>query len=303
MSRQAIETKLCRGHSSPILKCIGEVKITDYYDSWSDFEGEKISYCKNCCNKIFKYYIDNNYDETSALYYTLQKIDIPFIKEAYEYIKENKQININNYVNYIRKKENRKLFWKDFSSTDVLLSEINEKVRQEEEWNKKYSDLEEIWGVQDTEKDYAFLQDTFDKYTNGIEFVNPQQEDLYRDLCRDRLLLRKINDKRYDGEESIDKIQTRISKLMEKLKLDEFESNKPKTASEESLFAKIAQIEQTKPADLYKEPKKYADFNKLRKYEKDMVLRPLLNTLCGHKDFDINIDDIEQYNLDKGGDD
>ena len=55
--------------------------------------------------------------------------------------------------------------------------------------------------------------------------------------------------------------------------------------------------------ELYKEPKKYADFNKLRKYEKDMVLRPLLNTLCGHRDFDINIDDIEQYNLDKGGDD
>jgi hypothetical protein len=65
------------------------------------------------------------------------------------------------------------------------------------------------------------------------------------------------------------------------------------------LFAKIAQIEQTKPADLYKEPKKYKDFNKLRKYEKDMVLRPLLNTLAGHKDFNIDIDDIERYNLDK----
>ena len=90
---------------------------------------------------------------------------------------------------------------------------------------------------------------------------------------------------------------------MERLTLDEFASNRPKTVIEESLFAKIAQIEQTKPADLYKEPKKYADFNKLRKYEKDMVLRPLLNTLCGHRDFDINIDDIEQYNLDKGGDD
>jgi hypothetical protein len=54
-----------------------------------------------------------------------------------------------------------------------------------------------------------------------------------------------------------DNISKRIERTMSKLKVDEFESNKPKTISEQMLFAKIAQIEQTKPADLYKEPKKY----------------------------------------------
>lgn len=298
MATKAVATKLCRGHGSSLLNCIGEIKVTDYYNSWSDFEDGKICYCKSCCNKIFKYYQNNGCDDVSSLYYTLQKIDIPFIKEVYDYIKDNKEVTISNYINCLRKKENKKMSWRDFSFTDTNLSDIDGQVKDKEEWNKQYAELEEMWGVQDSEKDYRFLQDTFEKYTYGIEFVNPQQQDLYKDLCRDRLLLRKINDRRYDGDESIDKIQTRISKLMEKLKLDEFEGNKPKTASEQSLFAKIAQIEQTKPADLYKEPKKYADFNKLRKYEKDMVLRPLLNTLCGNREFDINIDDIDQYNLD-----
>src|SRR5574344_2621303 len=153
--------------------------------------------------------------------------------------------------------------------------------------------------MQEQMSDYDFLEKTFERYTKGVEFVNAQQEDLYRDLCRDRLSLRKLNDGNYNGEESQEVISKRVERTMSKLKVDEFESNKPKTISEQMLFAKIAQIEQTKPADLYKEPKKYADFNKLRKYEKDMVLRPLLNTLCGHRDFDINIDDIERYNLDK----
>ena len=79
------------------------------------------------------------------------------------------------------------------------------------------------------------------------------------------------------------------------LKLDQFEENKPKTISEQLMFTKIAQIEQTKPADLYKEPKKYKDFNKIKMYYKDLVLRPLLNTLVGSKDFNIDIDDVGKY--------
>ncbi len=111
-----------------------------------------------------------------------------------------------------------------------------------------------------------------------------------------RLKKRKIDEGK-DDTESAKQVQDRILQLMNKLKIDEFESNKPKTLSEQLIFAKIAQIEQTKPADLYKEPKKYKDFNKLRKYEEDLVLRPMLNTLCGHRDFNINIDDVERYNL------
>ena len=47
----------------------------------------------------------------------------------------------------------------------------------------------------------------------------------------------------------------------------------------------------TKPCELYKEPRKYKDFNQIKKYYKDLVLRPLLNTLAGHRDFEIDIED------------
>ena len=309
MGRKAENVTLCMGHNTPMLQCIGLKKDSEFFSSWSPFHSNgKVPYCKECCNKMFQYYLDETKSAKTALYYTLMKIDIPFIKNIYEIVNERSlsgdkngkrtPINVGTYVNELRRYSKNKEIWADFSATDVDITEVDAKIQTAEIKQKEMKQWEIDWGIQDEVCDYEFLNDTFNRYTKGVEFVNPQQEDLYRDLCRDRLLLRKINDNRYNGDETIDKVQNRISKTMATLKVDQFESNKPKTASEQSFFAKIAQIEQTKPADLYKEPKKYKDFNKLRQYEEDMVLRPLLNTLCGHRDFDINIEDAERYNLD-----
>ena len=309
MGRKAENVTLCMGHNTPMLQCIGLKKDSEFFSSWSPFHSNgKVPYCKECCNKMFQYYLDETKSAKTALYYTLMKIDIPFIKSIYEIVNERSlsgdkngkrtPINVGTYVNELRRYSKNKEIWADFSATDVDITEVDAKIQTAEIKQKEMKQWEIDWGIHDEVCDYEFLNDTFNRYTKGVEFVNPQQEDLYRDLCRDRLLLRKINDNRYNGDETIDKVQNRISKTMATLKVDQFESNKPKTASEQSFFAKIAQIEQTKPADLYKEPKKYKDFNKLRQYEEDMVLRPLLNTLCGHRDFDINIEDAERYNLD-----
>ena len=309
MGRKAENVTLCMGHNTPMLQCIGLKKDSEFFSSWSPFHSNgKVPYCKECCNKMFQYYLDETKSAKTALYYTLMKIDIPFIKSIYEIVNDRSlsgdkngkrtPINVGTYVNELRRYSKNKEIWADFSATDVDITEVDAKIQTAEIKQKEMKQWEIDWGIQDEVCDYEFLNDTFNRYTKGVEFVNPQQEDLYRDLCRDRLLLRKINDNRYNGDETIDKVQNRISKTMATLKVDQFESNKPKTASEQSFFAKIAQIEQTNPADLYKEPKKYKDFNKLRQYEEDMVLRPLLNTLCGHRDFDINIEDAERYNLD-----
>lgn len=321
---------LCKGHNSPILKCIGlknyseESNKSSFYMSRSEYawfpveakdkQGKQkglIPYCKDCVQKMFEsYYADSNNFQL-AVYYTCQKLDIPFILELFEGIfveyksksaKEFNDLNKKYMGEYIKRlnqgsqKYGDKL---DFSYSDSDLSNIDVKMAEREKSKQELDRFKLDWGNQDEAEDYKFLEDTFAKYTKGVEFVNSQQEDLYRDLCRDRLLLRKINDRRYDGDEAVDKIQSRIVKTMSTLKVDQFDSTRPKTPSEESFFAKIAQIETTKPADLYKEPKKYKDFNKLQMYEKDMVLRPLLNTLVGTRDFNIDIDDVEKYNMDE----
>lgn len=298
------EIKMCCGHNSDILQCVGTKKITDYFVSWSKFDNGTVKYCKDCCDKIFKYYLEEYNDEKVALLYTLAKIDIPFIGQVYldTLEKTNKfgnkvPLSVSSYISTLHKSQTNKDIYSDFSDTDCNVFELDIKGKSKSEKEEELSRLEKTWGIQDDISDYDFLEETFNRYTDGIDFVNSQQQDLYRDLCRDRLLLRKINDNRYNGEETIDKVQNRISKTMSILKVDQFESNKAKTLSEQSLFEKIRLCDANNVQDVYSEPSKYYDLNKIQYYNEKFSLRPLANMLVGHRDFSVNLDDIEEYEL------
>ena len=41
------EIKMCCGHNSDILQCVGTKKITDYFVSWSKFDNGTVKYCKD----------------------------------------------------------------------------------------------------------------------------------------------------------------------------------------------------------------------------------------------------------------
>ena len=311
--------------------CNTELEASNFITSRNPHHNGYLLYCKDHCNKIFKDYLSQSKNTETAMWYACAEMGIPFVLDVYKAYKKQKDDKIESMKNEINPENGKPKYnavelknfivnYKDFSYYADMLRKTNSGVN---DWSTFYSgtdtDFKDInnsiksmeviesekrqylldWGIQDDITDYQFLDKKFAEYTKGIEFVNPQQIDYYRDLCRDRLLLRKINDGRYKGDETIDTVQKRIDREMTTLHVNEFQDNKPKTLSEQSFFAKISQIETTKPADLYKEPKKYKDFNQLQKYEKDMVLRPLLNTLVGQRDFNIDIDDVDKYNMDE----
>ena len=260
-----------------------------------------VPYCKDCCNDILQYYLKKTGTIEASMWYVCALLDIPFIKRVFEKTQElNRDTDkfIETYYNLLWGSRSMKKaldVWESFSDSDVGFEEISGVTKTDEGIKAQIEKLELDWGYQESEEDYKFLIYMYEKYTKGVAIENPQQEELYRDLCLARLEKRKAEQGKIDTD--ITKIQGRILTLMNKLKLDEFESTKPKTVSEQLIFAKIAQIEQTKPADLYKEPNKYKDYSKLRKYMKDLVLRPALNTLVGNKDFNLNLDDVESYNI------
>ena len=100
----------------------------------------------------------------------------------------------------------------------------------------------------------------------------------------DRLLLRKINDNRYGGEETIDKVQNRISKTMSTLKLDQFEKQKDKTDIEKVLEKQIWEIENTEPAEVV-DKEEYKDFLNIESDWGNHILRAMRNILAGQKDY------------------
>lgn len=300
MNKKTEKIRYCKGHNSPFLKCIGDVKESNFYTSWSKFSDGLMPYCKDCIQKIYQYYLDETGSEKTAVYFTLMKLDMPFIDDVYNAsVKNNKKpiYNISTYISTIQKFTQNKEIWGDFSATDIELNKTESVIKTIAERKQELKTLEKKWGIQDCIEDYDFLEETYQRYTQNIEFTNPQQEDLYRDLCRDRLLLRKINDNRYSGEESLDKVQTRIAKTMSILKLDQFEDNKAKTLSEQSLFEKIRLCDENNVKDIYSEPSKYYDLNKVQYYNEKFSLRPLANMLIGNRDFSVNLEDIEQYEL------
>ena len=301
VSKKIENVRMCKGHNAPLLNCIGQVKESDFYTSWSNFSDGKVPYCKKCIQKMFQYYLDETKTEKTALYFTLMKLDIPFIQEIFDSVVNKDKYTVDKlvgtYIIELQRKSSNKEIWCDFSSSDIGLKDIESKVQTVAERKAELTSLERKWGLQDCVEDYDFLEDTFQRYTQGTEFTNPQQEDLYKDLCRDRLLLRKINDNRYSGEESLDKVQNRISKTMSILKLDQYESNKPKTLSEQSLFEKIRFCDENNVKDVYSEPSKYYDLNKIQYYNEKFSLRPLANMLVGNRDFSVNLEDIEKYEL------
>lgn len=302
--------RVCMGNKSNILKCNGLKSDSQFYSSKSEFYDGKMIYCKDCCNQIFKYYYEKTNNPQTATYYTCQKLDVPFKAKLFEqtfasYQERNKSANafldfsnkfFGNYIADLNRRTKEYAKDTDFSFSDADLSNIDTKIAERENYDKQLKELKVIWGEQDSVEDYMFLQDRFEEYTQGVNFSNAFHKDLYRDLCRDRLLLRKISEKRYDIED-ISKVQKRVSELSSQLKVNEFEANKPKTPSQLALFEKIKLVDGNNVNDIYKNPTIKYDLNQIEKYEKDCVLRPTLKALINHRDYDLKMEDLEQYDI------
>lgn len=297
---KVVPMKRCVGVYSPALSCSGDKKVIDFYDSQSQWDDGKVCLCKSCVDKVYQQYLSETRSEKLALYYTLAKIDISFIKDVFnatydDCISKGKQFSVGAYMTRLNKLSDKVHI--NFSRSDSLEQATTNTIEQVEEQKEELEKLKKIWGEQQSMQDYEFLTETYDRYMDNFDdALSAQQEDLLRDVCRDRLLLRKLNDNTYSGEETIDKVQKRLASLLSTLQLDNFSGNQKKTLSELSFVEKIMMIETTKPADLYKEQNKYKDHNHRAKYYRDLVLRPLLNSLCGSKEFALDHDDFEKYN-------
>jgi len=290
----------CAGEGQSLLKCTGNKTESDFYSTFNMWGKGHSRYCKKCLDKIYDYYYKNsNENDKVALYYTLIQENTPFITDIYDKLKPKiGKITPNKYFTELSKTNKNVDLWKDFSASDFKL------IDSEAMTDPQIKEYEKKWGTQ-TLEGYKFLEETYDRYLDSFDEMSTAQEDLLRDLCIYRLILREINDGTYAGELSQEKVQGQIAKLLNTLKLDNFAEKKEYTISEQLMFNKIAQIELTKPADLYKEPKKYKDFNKVKKYYQDVCLRALKNTLAGDKNFDIKLDNLEEYDfegkLESGG--
>ena len=315
---------LCRGKGVEGLDCNIEKDIDSFFDSWSPFNmydakaenGRqikvcKLPYCKDCCAKLLNKYKKEGHSLEGALYMTCAINNVPYIVEkvraTFDYVtneaKSGKMVKsiFGYYYGMMVKETSKHDLWIDFSRTDIDYKDIATKIEHHEVEKSAIENLELTWGKQEP-KDYAILTETFVQDTKGIEFENPTQEYLYRQLSLAKLRKRKMLDKPLEtGKESdqteINNVNNEIFKIMDKLKVADFDSNKPKTFADKTMFNKLLMIDEQNVKDVYKEPTKHFDHNKFIKYQEESTFRPLGTMLVGSSDFNITLEDIEEYNL------
>ena len=293
-------------------ECKREYPIDRFYESKANFLGNgRLNYCIDCCEDIFKYYLEKKGTLEGALYYTCAKIDIPFIKKVYEATLKfrtavidganNKEESakkfsvIKQYINFLwGGKSLQKVTddWNDFSDSDISLNEIDSVKKSEEALRQDYQKFELDWGKQ-TVEDYQFLEYKFDIYTKGKP-LTPAQEDLYRELCKLELRQRKKQEKGANansdalGDSTKDE-QAMILQLMDKLKILNFAEQKDKTNIDKILEKQIFDIEHTDPAELV-DKEKYKDYCDINKNWGKQIIRACKNMLTGSREFP-NIED------------
>lgn len=302
-----MKTTNTKPQSSICIGCRKELPIDHFYEvKDTTFNSNGIApYCWECTEKILQQYLTQTDNLHKAIYMTCARLNIPYIEKC-----ANRAIA---YQDSLQKRDNHPLnslkifayyykflwganslqthldIWNNFADSDDL---TKYQSQEQEEFDKRLKELKFQWGTQDTADDYKFLIYEYDKYTKNIE-LNDIQADLYRDLCLARLEKRKIEEGRMEGDAG--KVQSRILLLMNKLKLDNFTNKKELSLSQQSLIEDIAKVEKTEPADYFQDKKKYYDVNKIRQFLEKYVLRPTLNSLCDHRDFDIDMDDAKKY--------
>ena len=306
---------LCKGNGSPYLNCVGKKSETEFYISRSLFayfpaelhtqvKGKiatigKIPYCKDCIKKIFDLYYDGGKNSIEgAVYYTCQKLDIPFIVELYEatmdiYRNEKNKADILNihktfiykYIANLNTNSNKYKEKLDFSYSDSTLSNLTAKIEARELEKKDLDKFKLDWGVQEENDDYALLEYDFYELTDGKTLIK-SQEMLYRDLCLARLSKRKAEQSK-DGD--VQKIQKQILDLMKTLRIDNFSEQKELSVIERMLETRIAIQEKEKPASYYDDIRKNANADYLGKgkYFYDHIYRSIKNQFVKNKQYNI----------------
>ena len=257
-----------------------------FIQSLSPVHDRFLPLCRTCLTARFKTYKSILNSDGGALWCICSEMSYPVIKKYYDMALEKSSSDTRNlFMLYhsILKDEGFQIngFWQ----SDIMLNDIIEldtKTDEMAEDKEKAVDLaeqERIWGKFE-EEDYELLNDLFARYTKDLFSLDTVVELRYRDLCKAELSKRKADE---SGDiNAIAKAQENIKKMLELLKLNNFQSN-TKTEVEKTLEYQIAMMEKYKPAEL-EDISTYEDYCGCHHLE-EQLMRPLRNLIAGSREY------------------
>ena len=244
--------------------------------------------CKACCNKKLKDYITATKSEGAGLWCLLAELGIPFLREVWEptqkivFESTSAGRKPDLFLTYLRTIKELGIVIEGFWQSDMMLDDfidIGESHQEEYEEILDLNGQQKIWGKFEPE-DYEFLNFTFNEYTQDLLEMDANLIRRYRDLAKAELRKRKADE---SGDiQEIAKAQDNLRKMLEMLKLNEFQSNQ--LSEEKRAFEyNVALIENYRPAECEK-LQEYLDRVGYEK-EKAILMRSIRNAVAGTRDY------------------
>lgn len=251
----------------------------------------KLPLCKACMVKTLDEKTMLLGSRELALDDLARMLDIKLIKSTYESVKteEDTSIFISKYFRNIALKSAKDDTYSYYDSDFDITENTNISNDYSEEDEEEYQELNRRqlamdWGNGFSDSDYIFLEKRYSKLSTMANIEYESDVVIIRQICLEELNLRKVREK---GGTTKDALRT-IQELMSTASIRPTDIKAANAGALSSYYGKwIDQIEETEPAEFFKDKSLYEDYDGLGQYFKDWILRPLKNLLTGSRDFNI----------------
>ena len=287
-------------------KCKQEKKLQDFYsatDTFLDTNGF-FSICKECCSDIYVGFYNSQHDLGKAIYMTCRVLNVRYEEPAVEAVKTalvKKEYTEDNRATFGLYKSKILSTMGGSISTKMDSTKIDMRFQFEaaimptpelEDFNGIES-VTEFWGKGTyTTEDYRFLEKEMADWKASYSCQNKAEEFFLKQICIKALDLEKA---RIDGS-AIEPILKTMQDLLKNAALtpaQQTASSSGKGTETWGVFMKT--IEETTPAEYYKDKLLFEDFDGIKKYIANYIIRPMRNWVTGARDFNMVEESTTEY--------
>lgn len=299
-----VTTKKCR-------KCMQEKAAVNFYeatDTFFDADG-KFSVCKPCVNESFDTFLESEKSIEKALLRLCRALNLKYDEDALqatlthmETIKEKEKIPphfMGLYKLKLTTMSQTPLDQKkslDLTYHDVTTVTINNPVNNIETFNSDEIDRDVIlfWGEGFETSDYEWLERTLDSWKATHKCDTMGEQTLLREIVFKQFEIEKA---RKDPSKSSGILVKELQDLMKTASVDPSKANVASAGkSQETFSAFIKMIEDNEPAEYYQDKELFKDYDNIKRYFIDYLVRPLKNFITGSRDFSLSSnDEVEEF--------
>jgi hypothetical protein len=157
--------------------------------------------------------------------------------------------------------------------------------------------LEQFWGksTKYTREDYEFLESELDEWKKTHRSDTKGELELLKELCHKSLEIRKARELGQPYGSLVKELQD----LMKTANVDPAKASSANSGKMNETYGNIIRMmEETHPADYYKDRELFKDYDNIEEYFKSYVTRPLKNFVTESRDFNIENQEEDEDDID-----